>query len=144
MHALVGMRKSYIAPWPLDFSLPPLVGASLVTTTNFLNSSGDDSIMSGVFLLAKYILYINEVYDAEVIAMLEGLKQALESPMARVAPGIHICLENLEVARNTGCIPKSSNRKVFRQSKNLAAGWIQTGKELTWLIKRPKNMQKCP
>ncbi len=27
-----------------------------------------------------------EVYDAEAIAMLEGLKHALKSPMARVAP----------------------------------------------------------
>ncbi len=72
----------------------------------------------------------NEVYDAEVIAMLEGLKQALRSPMARVAPGIHICLDNLGVARNAGYIPKSSSQKVFRQFKDLAEGWLQTGKEL--------------
>ena len=38
--------------------------------------------------------------------MLEGLKQALQSPMARVAPGIHICLNNLGVAGNAGWIPK--------------------------------------
>ena len=63
--------------------------------------------------------------------MLEGLRQALKSPMARVAPGIHICLDNLGVARNAGGIPKSSNQKVFRQFRDLAEGWLQTGKELT-------------
>ena len=72
-----------------------------------------------------------EVYDAEAIAMLEGLKQALKSPMARVAPGIHICLDNLGVARNAGGIPKSSSQKAFRQFRDLAEGWLQTGKELT-------------
>ena len=73
----------------------------------------------------------NEVYDAEAIAMLEGLRQALKSPMARVAPGIHVCLDNLGVARNVGGIPKSSNQKAFRQFRDLAKGWLQTGKELT-------------
>ena len=68
----------------------------------------------------------NELYDAKVIAMLEGLKQALKSPMARVAPGIHICLDNLGVARNEGYIPKSSSQKVFRQFKDLAEGCVGT------------------
>ena len=63
--------------------------------------------------------------------MLEGLRQALKSPMARVAPGIHICLDNLGVARNAGGIPKSSSQNVFRQFRDLAEGWLQTGKELT-------------
>ena len=63
--------------------------------------------------------------------MLDGLKQALKSPMARVAPGIHICLDNLGVARNAGWIPKSSSQKVFRQFRDLAEGWLQTGRELT-------------
>ena len=64
----------------------------------------------------------NEIYDAEVIAILEGLKQVLKSPMARVAPGIYICLDNLGMARNAGYVPKSSSQKVFRQFKDLAEG----------------------
>lgn len=60
--------------------------------------------------------------------MLEGLRQALKSPVARVAPGIHICLDNLGVARG---IPKSSSQKASRQFRDLAKGWLQTGKELT-------------
>ena len=74
---------------------------------------------------------INEVYDAEAIAMLKGLKQALKSLMAKVAPGIHICLDNLVVARNSSGIPKSSSQKAFRQFRDLAKGRLQTGKELT-------------
>lgn len=61
-----------------------------------------------------------EVYDAEEIAMLEGLQQALKSPMARVVPGIHICFDSIGVARNTGGVPKSSSQKVFGQFRNLA------------------------
>ena len=74
---------------------------------------------------------ISKVYDAEAVAMLEGLRQALKSPIARVAPGIHICLDNLGVARNTNGIPKSSSQKAFKQFRDLAKGWLQTGKELT-------------
>ncbi len=32
-----------------------------------------------------------EVYYAEAVALLEGLKEALKSPIARVVIGIHIC-----------------------------------------------------
>ena len=69
---------------------------------------------------------INEVYEAEVITILEGLEQALKSPMAEVAPRIHICLDNLEVARNASGIPKSSSQKAFRQFRDLTKGWVQT------------------
>ena len=72
-----------------------------------------------------------EIYDEEAIAMLEGLKQALKSPMARVAPGIHICLDNLGVARNAGGIPRTSSQEAFAQFRDLAKSWLQSGKELT-------------
>ena len=62
--------------------------------------------------------------------MLEGLRQALKSSMARVAPEIHICLDNLG-ARNASGIPKSSSQKAFRQFRDLAKGWLQTSKKLT-------------
>lgn len=63
--------------------------------------------------------------------MLKDLKQALKSPMARVVPGIHICLDNFRVAHNAGEIPKSSSQKAFRQFRDLAKSWHQTGKKLT-------------
>lgn len=43
--------------------------------------------------------------------MLEGLKQALNSSMARIALRIYICLNNLRVACNAGGILKSSSKK---------------------------------
>ena len=50
--------------------------------------------------------------------MLEGLSQALKSSMVRVAPGLHICLDNLGVAcSNTGRIRKSSNQKILDGSE---------------------------
>lgn len=38
-----------------------------------------------------------EVYDAEATAIVYGFQVALASPMAWVAPGIHLCLDNLSV-----------------------------------------------
>lgn len=72
----------------------------------------------------------NKVYNVEVILILEGLRQVLKSVIARVVSGIHICLDNLKVAYNTGEISKSSNQSAFRQFKDLAKGWLQTSKEL--------------
>lgn len=72
-----------------------------------------------------------EVYDAEAIAMLEGLKQALSSPMARVASGIHICLDNIRVARMSSLIPMGSSQEIFKQFRILAKEWLQTGKKMT-------------
>lgn len=61
---------------------------------------------------------INKVYNAEAIAMLEGLRRALKSPMTSVASGIHNCLDNL------GVIPRSFSQKAFRQfSRRLASNW---------------------
>ena len=50
-----------------------------------------------------------EVYDAEAFAMTRGLKIALESPMARHAPAVRICFDNLRVAKNAGKIPNGSS-----------------------------------
>ena len=35
------------------------------------------------------------------------------------------------MARNAGEVPKSSSQKVFRQFRDLAEGWLQTGKEMS-------------
>ena len=72
-----------------------------------------------------------EIYDAETIAMLEGLKQALSSLMARVANGIHICLDNLGVARKSSLIPEGSSQETFKQFRSLAKGWLQAGETMT-------------
>ncbi len=74
----------------------------------------------------------NKVYNAEVIAMLEGLKQGLKSSMAQVAPQIRICLDNLCLTCNKSYISKSTSQKIFRQFKDLAKDWLQTGEELSF------------
>ncbi len=63
--------------------------------------------------------------------MLEGLRQTLKSAIARAASEIHICLDNLRVAQNADVITKSSSQKAFRQFRDPAKSWLQTGKELT-------------
>ena len=73
----------------------------------------------------------HEVYDAEAVALLKGLKEALKSPIARVAPGIHICLDNFSVACNAGRIPKGSSQGVFKKFRDAAKTWLQTGKRMT-------------
>ena len=80
----------------------------------------------------EFSLGINaEVYDAEALAMLGGLEEAIASPMPRLAPGIHVCLENLSVARNTGQTTKGSSQVAFKKFRDVAKIWLQTRKKLT-------------
>ncbi len=72
-----------------------------------------------------------EVYDAEALAMLGGPETAIASSMARLAPGIHIFLDNLRVARNAGKTTKGSSQAVFKKFRDSAQGWLCTGKRLT-------------
>ena len=61
----------------------------------------------------------HELYGAEAVALLGGLKEALRSPIARVAPEIHICLDSLSVARDAGQSPKGSSQGIFKQFREL-------------------------
>lgn len=72
-----------------------------------------------------------EVYDAEALAILGGLEAAIASPMARLVPGIHICLDNLSVARNAGQTTKGSSQAAFKKFRDVAKIWLQSGKRLT-------------
>ena len=73
-----------------------------------------------------------EVYDAEAFAMTRGLEIALESPMARHAPAICICLDNLSVAKNAGKIPNGSSQAALIKFRELAKSWLaKEGKTLT-------------
>ena len=72
-----------------------------------------------------------EVYDAEARAILGGLGAALKSPMARVSPRLHICLDNLSVSRNAGLTPKGSSQEVFKRFRETAKNWLSTGKRMS-------------
>ena len=72
-----------------------------------------------------------EVYDAEALAILGGLEEAIASPMARLTPGIYICLDNLNVGRNAGNTTKGSSHAAFKKFRFASKGWLHTGKRLT-------------
>ncbi len=61
-----------------------------------------------------------EVYDAEVYAMTRGLDAALKAPMAQHASAIHICLDNLSIAKNAGRSPDGSSQATFIKFRKLA------------------------
>lgn len=80
----------------------------------------------------EFSLGINaEVYDAEALAMCGELEAAISSPMTRVASGIHICLDILSVARDAGIRKKGSSQAEFKNFRDVAKTWLQSGKIMT-------------
>lgn len=75
--------------------------------------------------------------------------------MARVNhnTGLHICLDNLSVARIVGLTPKGSSQEIFRQFREAAKSWLQSEKRMSvqWIpghmgidgngIKTPPNIK---
>ncbi len=51
--------------------------------------------------------------------------------MTRVASGIHICLDDLSVAREAGNSTKGSSQATFRKFKDAANSWLQSGEKMT-------------
>lgn len=49
-----------------------------------------------------------EGYDSEAIALCKRFETTLAIPETRGAPGIHICRDNLSVAREAGSVPNGS------------------------------------
>jgi len=64
-----------------------------------------------------------EVFDAEAIALKEGMKAAIDSHAGSWATRIHVCLDNVSVADLATGRPTTSSQKVFRSSKK----WLQRG-----------------
>lgn len=56
----------------------------------------------------------HEVYDVEAVALFGGLKEALNSGTCQVVPGIHICFDNLNVAKNVGQVANGSSQHTFK------------------------------
>lgn len=44
---------------------------------------------------------------------------------------IYTCLDNLRVAQNAGQVANGSSQNTFKQFRDLAKGWIQTGKRMS-------------
>ncbi|KAF7174224.1 hypothetical protein CNMCM6106_008361 [Aspergillus hiratsukae] len=65
-----------------------------------------------------------EVFDAEAIAALLGLKAAIKHLGSHAASNIWICLDNLEVAIQLLSSTTGSSQEVFEDFRTLAATWI--------------------
>ena len=50
-----------------------------------------------------------KVYDAEIIGLCKGLEASLSSPMAGLASEIHICTDNLNIAKEAGSVLNGSS-----------------------------------
>lgn len=65
-----------------------------------------------------------EVYDAEVSGATEGLRAALAHPLARIASGVTVCLDNEEVALRLHLKqPTASSFPAFREFWDLSEQW---------------------
>ena len=73
---------------------------------------------------------MNDLNDAKVSAMLEGLKKALKISITQLPPGILIYSDSLGLVCNAGYMSESSNQKVYSHFKQLAESGPQTGEKL--------------
>ena len=72
-----------------------------------------------------------EGYDSEAIALCKRFETTPAIPETRGAPGIHICLDNLSVAREAGSVPNGSSQSTFERFRKCAKWWLKSGKRLT-------------
>ena len=70
-----------------------------------------------------------EVYDAEVIC--GGLEAALSSPMAGLVSEIHICTDNLNIAKEAVSVPNGSSQAVFISFREGVKSRLQKGKKMS-------------
>lgn len=69
-----------------------------------------------------------EVYDADIIGLCGGLEAALSSPMAELVAEIHICTDNLNIAKEAGSVPNGSSQAAFIRFREGVKSWLQKGK----------------
>jgi ribonuclease HI len=70
-------------------------------------------------------LHRAEVFDAEAVAALQGLREALTSVRAEFTDNLYICLDNLEVARSLTFHTVTSSQQIFAAFAEAAQQWPQ-------------------
>ena len=70
-----------------------------------------------------------EVYEAEIIGLCGGLNAALSSPMAGLVSEVHVCKDNLIIAKEVGSVPNSSRQAAFIKFREGVKSWLQKGKK---------------
>ncbi|APA09345.1 hypothetical protein sscle_05g041150 [Sclerotinia sclerotiorum 1980 UF-70] len=87
------------------------------------------AICKGSFILGKS----KEVYNAETVAALEGLRAATTSIEARTAIDIWICLDNIEVAARLLSNSTGSSQETFTTFRQLASSWPNGTIRIRWI-----------
>ena len=73
----------------------------------------------------------SEVYDAEIIGLFGGLEAALFGPIAGLASEIHVCTDNLNIAKEAGSVPNGSSQAAFIRFREGVKSWLQKGKKVS-------------
>ncbi|APA15803.1 hypothetical protein SS1G_09342 [Sclerotinia sclerotiorum 1980 UF-70] len=89
------------------------------TGSGFVGYQDNRKFCEGSFALGKS----KEVYDAEAVAALKGLRAAITSIEARTAMDIWICLDNIEVAARLLSNSTGSSQETFTTFRQLASSW---------------------
>ena len=87
----------------------------------FVGYQGGQQVLQQSIPLGKQ----KEVYDAEVLDALAGLRASLQLPSTKFASGLWICLDNLEVATQLLSHPIGSSQIHFQEFAELALTWQQ-------------------
>lgn len=84
--------------------------------------------MSGRVPLGRNV----EVYDAEIIGAVSGLRAACSHLMARFAKNVTVCLDNEEAAirLHAGCATPSSSTRIL-EFQSLRRTWLERPKAIT-------------
>lgn len=68
-----------------------------------------------------------------------GLEAALSSLIAGLASEIHICTDNLNIAKEAGSMPKGSSQAAFIKFKERVKSWLQKGKKVNMQQQHPHS-----
>ena len=82
-----------------------------------------------------------EIYDAEIIGLYGGLEAAMSSPMAGLASEIHVCTDNLNIAKEARCVPNGSSQAAFirfreevksgpQKEKKVSVQWVPSHRRI--------------
>ena len=72
-----------------------------------------------------------KVYDAEIIGPCGELEVALSSPIAGLASEIHICTDNLNIAKEARSVPNGSSQAAFIRFRERVKSWLQNGRKVS-------------
>jgi ribonuclease HI len=113
--------------------LPTVPSGDIQVFSDGSKSEATDGSTGGGFVAYQYGIQIDrkafslglhaEVFDAEALAALNGVRAALTSPAAKLATDIWVFLDNLEVALRLLSPFTGSSQQIFTDFRELARQW---------------------